>query len=114
MPPAVPVNLQMWPSAPQEKKKRRDGGREEKGREERSGRQRRHKAWAQSSRSDLAPCDQTGTYSKSEKLPRNKGPFLPYTHRKKKNRQVFSTVFFLEQAVFHLWGYYLLHCRAAQ
>lgn len=94
MPPAVPVNLQMWPSAPQEKKKRRDGGREEKGREERSGRQRQHKAWAQSSRSDLAPCDQTGTYSKSEKLPRNKGPFLPNTHRKKKKKRSFPSSFF--------------------
>lgn len=39
--------------------------------------------------------------------------FYP-TPTEKKNRQVFSTVFFLEQAVFHLWGYYLLHCRAAQ
>lgn len=34
MPPAVPVNLQMWPSAPQEKKKRIDRGREEKERGE--------------------------------------------------------------------------------
>lgn len=34
--------------------------------------------------------------------------------KKKRIRKIFSTAFFLEQAVFHLWGYYLLHCRFVQ
>lgn len=42
VPPAVPVNLQMWPSAPQEKKRKEEieGGRKK----ERSHRQSTHKA----------------------------------------------------------------------
>lgn len=39
---------------------------------------------------------------------------LTPTEKKRKKKEVFSIIFFLEQTVFHLWGYYLLHCRAAQ
>lgn len=62
-----------------------EGGR--KRREERSSHQHQHKAQALSSRNDLAPHDQTSTYLKSEKLPENKGPFLPQTHRKRNKKE---------------------------
>lgn len=50
--PAVPVNLQMWPSAPREEEKGRDGAEQRREREKLPG---KHKTFPRQPRGNLAP-----------------------------------------------------------
>lgn len=114
--PAVPVNLQMWPSAPQEKKgkeRTREGGKKKTRRKGMAEPGSKHRLIAVGITLLLFwPNKLTYKNQEGKSDWRRKNLFSPgLAYKEKEKEKSLANAFILEHSIFHLWGYDWLHCR---